>query len=432
MKMKLHGFSLIELLVAVFLTSIVTLAAFTLLGSSNVAYKDQNVRRKLEGNVRNAEMQLQRDLSRAGYRFPLYAKNGDDVGLNKYISSSLIASNKVQSFTFHRDPNGNAFSAFTVITSILDFNGIEVDSVTSDTTLNINERLTAPLTAADLEDETFLPSDFTAGELESRDLTAPEFYSAITNAFRANPTVGFVLSNNAGNDWMFIEKDSSCGDCLTAPASAPSALGSTYQVTIPHVDVGDLSIELIYPVVAITYMVLPKEGDNKNMQLVRCFNKKYQNPTTNSEDLQDCQVLLERVQYFDVVPLGIKHTLASNTLTGNAPVLFGDSNIQSWLNGQIDQFGDGVFGSKNFASKVYDAMKSNSSIEDLRGFYFRFSAAGDSPNEQIKTAGATGKTPYNAFTSDGYPIIHAQGTTYLNALSVDNFISTNTSHSLYD
>ncbi len=429
MKMNHHGFSLIELLVAVFLTSIVTLAAFTLLGSSNVAYKDQNVRRKLEGNIRNAEMQLQRDLSRTGYRFPLYARNGDDVGLNKHINSNLITSDKVQSFTFHRDPNGNAFSAFTIITSILDFNGIEVDSSSSDTTLNINERLTAPLTAADVE---VIPDDFTAGELSARDLSAQEFYSAITNAFRANPTVGFVLSNNAGNDWMFIEKDSSCGDCLTAPASAPSALGSTYQVTIPHVDIGDLSVELIYPVVAITYLVLPKDGDNKNMQLVRCFNKKYQNPTTNAEDLLNCQVLLERIQYFDVIPIGINHNLASNTLTGNAPVLFGDVNVSGWLNGQVDQFGDGVFGSKNFASKVYDAMKANSSIEDLRGFYYRFSAAGDSPNEQVKNAGVSEKIPYNTFTSEGYPIIHAQGTAYLNALSVDNFINTNTNHSLYD
>ena len=67
--MKRRGFSLIELLVTVLITSIIVIAAYQLLTSTANSFGDEDNRRLLEANLRNAELLIQRDISRTGYAY---------------------------------------------------------------------------------------------------------------------------------------------------------------------------------------------------------------------------------------------------------------------------------------------------------------------------------------------------------------------------
>ncbi len=410
MNLKFQGFSLIELLVAVFLTSIVSLAAFTLLGGSTSAYNDQNVRRKLAGNIRNAEMQLQNDLSRTGYRFPFYVN-----GTHGQSSNAGGGLNNIQAFIFHPDPSGkNAYSAFTLFTSEIGYNGFEVDDLTGNRVL-LNPHLIMPMTAAEVDTVT----DSCDG-VGSRSATSTEFWSAVSNAFTPN-LVGFTLANDSGDKWKFFKKGNDCGNCYNFPSVPPTVFGTErYEVTVPSGAGTVDDVQRIYPIVAITYMVLPKEGEPTNMQLVRCYNTEITNPTTST--VTDCQVLLERMQYFDVIPLLLQGN--DSTITPDQS-LFHHPNVSGQLlSKKIDQFGSGKFGSEDFDTRVLlQGQKAlAATMNNVRAFYFRFSAAGDTQNEQAKNGvlESDNSEDFHVFTYDGYPIIHSQGTAPIFAITTEN------------
>ena len=154
--MKRRGFSLIELLVTVLITSIIVIAAYQLLTSTANSFGDEDNRRLLEANLRNAELLIQRDISRTGYAYGFSADGsvatGEgrlDNGICRATGLSVPESGnsfmpKQLAFKHAVDNNGN--SAIQIIASISDYDDFTVSSYSSNT-VTLDRTVTLPLVA---------------------------------------------------------------------------------------------------------------------------------------------------------------------------------------------------------------------------------------------------------------------------------------------
>lgn len=349
--MTRRGFTLIELMAAVLISSIVVAAAFTLMTGSTDNFDDENERRKLKSNLRIAELLLQRDISRTGYMVPV------DSTVQSKLLWSNNASDQILAFTYH--PISDRFSAFTIIASLSDHLDFQVERMNGQN-ICILPQLTMPLTAADIGN---LGTNANPVSQNADDAT---FFASFTRNFN-NELQALSIQNPNGeyvttrvND-VIIPAAPTGASCafqiqLNAPNSAPAGTtgfeGSNF-----------LEGCNIFPISAISYFVTPDENGINN--LMRCENDPF-----NLRDIDDlmqenrCQTLIPNIQYFEAFPLQLTRTTNiinapqsfSNALTGNNGVL---SNVVN--------------------EGVQQGEWTDLRISDLRGVYFRLGAATRNP-----------------------------------------------------
>ena len=307
--MTRRGFTLIELMAAVLISSIVVAAAFTLMTGSTDNFDDENERRKLKSNLRIAELLLQRDISRTGYMVPV------DSTVQSKLLWSNNASDQILAFTYH--PRTDNFSAFTIIASLSDHLDFQVERMNGQN-ICILPQLTMPLTAADIGN---LGSNANPVSQNADDAT---FFASFTRNFN-NDLQALSIQNPNGeyvttrvND-VIIPAAPTGASCafqiqLNAPNSAPTGTtgfeGSNF-----------LEGCNIFPISAISYFVTPDENGINN--LMRCENDPF-----NLRDIDDlmkdnrCQTLIPNIQYFEAFPLQLSIVRNSNNNSNFCKIIY--------------------------------------------------------------------------------------------------------------
>ena len=330
--MKYRGFSLVELLVTVFITSIVVIAAYRLMTGSNENFRDLDARRMLDANLRNAELLLQRDLSRAGY-----ASGFNSSALSGGCKARLMKSGEPDYLAFQHHRDAHQFSEFRIVASLSDYQGFSV-SCADGPVLQITNSIVKPLVAHQVE-ETNPSNDVAQNE---------EFDAIFDRQFRGASAV---------------ELTTPTGDTLIVPIA--NVNNATHQITLARdisqlqgvcnmellnscgsVDPNSPSTVTVNPIVAINYRV-------NNNNLMRCITPVFANnvfpanpsgahnpgdpPSVNVPDGWSCEVLVENIAYFDLFPLtdgnqlkNIYGEMAGNQGMGHAPSQAGAQFNPSW------------------------------------------------------------------------------------------------------
>ena len=407
--MKNRGFTLLELMVAVFITSIVVIAAYSLMNGSSSSFEDEQERRMLEANLRNAELVIQRDLSRIGYRVPFdsnkVGSEGEYLGITPPPTTNDECLNTTVFKAFHVYKPGTAqtafvnsnkvigaggywFGAFTIIGNFTDYDGFLVSSA-SGTTLTISPSLTLALTASDI-------GALTATTQPSMQSSSPEvFDAAFKRAFKnalavqiSSPSYQWVVTDIATNGVV----SSGSNYTVTVSHSAPSEYGFN----------GTYENALVNPIVAITYKVVDNntggtadsgndDNNGKGYDLLRCYNTSLLNPTVNTTT--DCQVLLHNVAYFDIYPL-LPDSSANNTYLNK---LFTDTNYNLTKGPAL-------------SDSAYNAYWDKKPIKDLRGVYYRIGVMSEKQARIYHTSTNVGLNNQPAFSKEGRLMMHIQGT----------------------
>lgn len=355
--MNKRGFSLIELMAAALVTSIVVIAAYSLISSSTNTFKEENDRRTLESNLRNAELILQRDLSRIGYHVPM--DDGQTVGPNIRA---------VRTWTKSQD--SKYFSEFSIVADLADFEeGFFVDSCTASGnvfTITLQPELLLPYTASEVASvnkaENVHPIRQKTTEASFPNILRRSFANALAiNVDSLNGEHAILPINDIDYDHFTLELDK-------------TSLPSTFQID-PYSCLKDLSI---FPIVVVTYRIV--ESDD-GLALQRCYNDSLYEPKSTSVKENTCQILINRLDYFELYP--IHNSLNYITQT---------NGIASKVRGTYDLSAD---------TNVI-----NFQIQNLRGFYYMLGAGG-------KYSSAYAHRPANApqqhYSTDGTPIEHIQG-----------------------
>lgn len=287
--MKYRGFSLVELLVTVLITSIVVMAAYQLLTSTTQNFGTEDNRRILDANLRNAELLLQRDISRTGYGFGYTLQTGRVV--NNVCQASFLPPNNtwhdgdIIAFNYATD---DEFAKIRIIGSMSDYDDFKVASFNGGT-IEVNQSVTQPLVANQVYNQDSLVRVAANGQA---------FHSIFNRVFRhaaaleiSTPDVGTAVALVSG---VNASSDS-------APQITINAANVVGQCSIDPIQ--PLSESNINPIVSIVYYV-------KNGDLLRCYGNISANDVFAVDD-ENCDVLLQNVAYFDVYPI----TDANNTLT---------------------------------------------------------------------------------------------------------------------
>ena len=169
--MSRRGFTLIELLVTVFITSIVSIAAYAMFFGTSNNFNDEKERQRVEANLRNAELLIQRDLSRVGYHttFDSSLESENIAGFSGGTFQAFVGY-RSGSATYRVFVNNNAVdqafkvAQFSFAADFTDYDGFLVNTQ-SGTELTIGDTLQLPVTASSLANiETTTPSRTTASE----------------------------------------------------------------------------------------------------------------------------------------------------------------------------------------------------------------------------------------------------------------------------
>lgn len=286
--MKYRGFSLVELLVTVLITSIVVMAAYQLLTSTTQNFGTEDNRRILDANLRNAELLLQRDISRTGYGFGYTLQTGrvvNNVCQASFLPPSSWTSGNIIAFNYATD---DEFAKIRIIGSMSDYDDFKVASFNGGT-IEVNQSVTQPLVANQVYNQDSLVRVAANGQA---------FHSIFNRVFRhavaleiSTPDVGTAVALVSG---VNASSDS-------APQITINAANVVGQCSIDPIQ--PLSESNINPIVSIVYTV-------KNGDLLRCYSN-ISADNVFAVDEKDCDVLLQNVAYFDVYPI----TDGNNTLT---------------------------------------------------------------------------------------------------------------------
>jgi len=411
MKKQNYGFTLIELMVAVFISSIVVIAAYTLMTGSTDAFHDQDDRRLLEGNVRNAELLIQRDLSRTGYHAPFEKNNvavGEVIDVHQvYVCQNSNAGTLHNAFEFYSygDKLGsdkrNQYTTFTILADLTDYEGL---AITADAGTPAADKLTLanaislPLSASAFTDFPNAPSSsYTA---PAHEVTDAQSYESIFNRIFRYARAAYVISSSS---LSFITPITSAsydatnkvGEVNVSLCSGYSNFGFTGDGMNKFADAK------LYPVVSVTYTVAPctKTAGETSQCLVRCYGNPFaadyshllDNPPAiaGTGNESNCQVLLKNVVKFIVVPL-----------SENIPIY------------------NATTASRNFE---------NIPLKDVKSFYFEIQSYSNRITPNVSgTAGSVDASFYYDADGKGHALAMARGTSILKTpnLAVDNTVLT--------
>lgn len=282
-----RGFTLIELLVAVLLTSIVVLAAYALMTGTASTFKNEDARKVLEANLRNAELLVQRDITRVAYRAGFDSLN-DGTRVVDATAPNILA------FQHGRiNVGGNNYSEFTIVGDITDFEGFEIEALNGDV-LSFSNTLTIPPTSYELYAiESTAPAHKSA--------SAAQFDEAFILAFANVHAIRLTSSENQSVIVSVASVDLAAHTIRLKQAFNPDpSLGFSTS--------NRLSGDMVTPVIGVSYTVALIDGFPS---LMRCSN----NPFTRNAPT-NCQELIRNVGYFDVLPsyLGMPANQMSNAL----------------------------------------------------------------------------------------------------------------------
>ena len=393
-----RGFTLVELMAAVLISSIVVIAAYSLMSGSTGTFKDQDDRRFLEANLRNAELLLQRDISRIGYHVPFDSQWTADP---RYLGSG-----RLRAFRYIDSEDANGMSAFSFIADLTDYDGFEITSPAGEERCLTPEDFRLPFAAGDLQnienDENIVESEATPGEF--RTVFAKNFQFARAGYIESATNKGVVVpfASNA----RILDYD--IGSCMYGfkflenyDTRVPADLGFSSTNVFEH--------DLISPIVVITYYV------DKNRNLLRCYNNNLEDPSL--ENVEKCEVIIGNVDYFEIMPLvfTINGAITGTTLTSTQ--LNSNVSVYDKLNAIIQS-------EPGTNSTAIKQLWANDKIEFLRGIYFRLGAHG---YRKSSIAGAGTEVSNQVSYVDGFPAAHIQGTSVLKNASRITQNSFNTS-----
>lgn len=279
--MKRRGFSLIELLVTVLITSIIVIAAYQLLTSTANSFGDEDNRRLLEANLRNAELLIQRDISRTGYA---YGYTADNTGNVRMQGGACRAARLSGGLTFKpvafKHATDGTNSKIQIIASISDYDDFTVSSY-SNGTVTLDRTVTLPLVANQV-----YKSSIDGSNLSNTSADDGTFAAIFNRVFRnasaveiSTPDTGTAIAAiNSIEDGQF------------------NFIGNTSNFTqYCGIDPERPFVEnTVNPIIAIVYRL--NAG-----RLERCISS----VTGGDFDVDEnkCDVLLENVEYFQVYPI---------------------------------------------------------------------------------------------------------------------------------
>ncbi|MBR4984830.1 MAG: prepilin-type N-terminal cleavage/methylation domain-containing protein [Proteobacteria bacterium] len=379
-----RGFTLVELMAAVLISSIVIIAGYSLMTGSTGTFKDQDDRRFLESNLRNAELLLQRDISRIGYHVPFDSQASTEPW--------YMGSGRLRAFRYHTGTATNGFAAFSFVADLTDYDGFEILSPSGAERCLLTE-LRLPLAAVDLQNiEIEDPVERQASLGEFRTAFAKNFQFARAGYIESATNKGIVVpfASNA----RILDNDN--GSCTYGfkflenyDSRIPGELGFSSANVFEH--------DLISPIVVITYYV----DSDHNLQ--RCYNRNMENPTIAS--VQTCEVIIGNVDYFEIYPISfnITGTVSGSNLT---------SSVINTSTSVYASHREAVIATPGSQKDKIDALWSSSKlrIEHLRGIYFRLGAHG---YRRSIIAGFGEQASNQVSYVDGFPAAHIQGTSVL-------------------
>ena len=308
MKIKKYGFTLVELMIAVLITSIVVIGGYGLLRGTTSNFNNEDDRVQLRANLRNAEMLLQRDIGRIAFRSDYEATASTDG--NADVSLQAFRHARVQ-------VNGKWFSQITIVGDITDFGFFEIRRANG-ATIVLNDLALTGLQNNDclqkvaLKDESVKTLTCGIGHCNACVNGAPEanaetrFDEAFAQAFQDAAAVR--LTSVARN--VSVTRQISNA---SRPASRTITLAK--NLTLNPQD-GFAALLLGYrltPITAITYSVM-QNGNSSELDLVRCTHSLDAQPV-----LYRCSIVVRNVDYFDVYPVvtGVNYSTAANKMAND-------------------------------------------------------------------------------------------------------------------
>lgn len=348
--MKSRGFSLVELLVAVMITSIVVIAAYQLMTNTSNGFKGEDSRRLIEANLRNAELLLQRDIARTGYGSGFDSKKGTESSdtCNAYYMKG--SSNDYVAFQHRRvNVNGRKSSFIRIIASFSDYDGFTISGYKRGTgVMTIAPSVSQPLVAGQIYD-----NQVNNIPLASQVATADTFRSIFSRLFVHTSAIEVTTSNSSTFVLPVKAIDLNSYE-ITIDASSLNTALCGIDPSQPLID------NTINPIRVIEYGINSSTG-----HLERCvadlLHEDDDGSHTMNNDQHHCEVLVENALYFDAFPIyGDNATKISDSMTRN----MGSSSATS----------SGMNLGSSYASTVAEDPWWPSPIEldQLRGVMYRF------------------------------------------------------------
>lgn len=298
--MKRRGFSLIELLVTVLITSIIVIAAYQLLTSTTNSFGDEDSRRMLEANLRNAELLIQRDIARTGFGYG-YSADGSVPGSPRRFQEVCRAARlgdvefeKKLAFRHAFDDAGN--SVIQIVASISDYDDFTISTYRGGL-VTLNRTVTLPLVASDVYVGT-KGSD--PGNLTSNAADEATFSAIFNRVFRGASAVEIATPDTGTVVAEITSVDANEGT-FTISSQADGRLAGFCNIDPER----PLIENVVNPIMAMTYRV-------KDNRLERCvtsvmrpdFDLSNLNGATDGAAASEfCDVLLENVVYFQAFPI---------------------------------------------------------------------------------------------------------------------------------
>ena len=304
--LKAKGFTLVEMMVAVFVSSIVVIAAYALMDGTRErlnALGDTNIG---EANIRNAEQLIKRDISRIGYHVPVdhtITDSNDPSTSTVYPCKGSGSTTRIlDAFSFGRASSGDKFDTMVILADITDYDGFTITGGNT-SSLNVEQSIDMPYVAADFTKPA-------ANRIHHRATGTTEFGAIFNRAFQ------YAYA-------AYIESPTNQGIITPLGANKAQTNGSSSTVAVDlnsnYAKYGFTGTALnpfegakVFPIVAIVYKVASCGSVNC---LYRCYGDPF--ASQNSAVIahrSDCQIVLENVTKFDVVPLDASHpSLAAYT-----------------------------------------------------------------------------------------------------------------------
>lgn len=374
--MKKQGFTLVELMISVLITSIVVIAGYALLKGTTSNFNNEDDLVQLRANLRNAEMLIQRDIGRIAFRSNYEARAADgavDVDMQALRHSRV-------------EFDGRFFSQVTIVGDISDFGFFSIRRASGREILLDDIALTGlqgndclqKLAAKDEEVKTLTCGighcrDCIDGEPEA-DAEA-RFDEAFIQAFQNAAAVH--LTSTARNRSVTRRLSNTVRPHnRTLEVAAP--LNFNPQDGFAALLIGDR----LTPVTAITYTVMRNTARNQELDLVRC---------THSLDAQpvifQCAIVVRNIDYFDIFPIvrGVNRDIVANQMANDRATV-GDFSAIANLAWQSDP--------------TYN-------VQNLTGVNFRMGIHGNRPVVEAQfDAEMNAAQYYSPFFVDGNQVFH--------------------------
>ena len=301
--MNKRGFTLIELMIAVVITSIVVMAAYILMNAVTSNFNTEDDRVALRSNLRNAEMLIQRDLGRIGYRSVIY-NSGSGFSVLANNGNSNVTFQAFQHSTWNQSSDTTMFSQFTIVGDITDYGHFEIERLMGATVT------VRPTTLSSIQTNDCL-SKISATKNSASTLTcgvgycnncqdgalevngADRFNDAFVSSFKNAAAVRFEPNSNAmTSDIRLLSKTPINGYNLNLSEAANLPGDHNYAA----LNIGDR----VTPISAITYPVM--ENETGGHDLVRCLHDLNEMSSAHKATVKSCAIVLRNVLDFRIYP----------------------------------------------------------------------------------------------------------------------------------